>query len=60
MLERIVGGKLDKFYAQICLLEQPYIRDDKRTIQQVVQEVAARTGENILVRRFSRFRLGAD
>jgi elongation factor Ts len=60
VLERIVTGKLDRFYAEICLLDQPYIRDDKRTIRQVVQEVAARTGENIIVRRFTRFRLGGE
>jgi elongation factor Ts len=60
VIERIVTGKLDKFYSEICLLEQPYIRDDKRTILQVVQEVASRTGENIVVRRFTRFRLGAE
>jgi elongation factor Ts len=60
VMERIVTGKLDKFYSEICLLEQPYIRDDKRTILQVVQEVASRTGENIVVKRFARFRLGGE
>src|SRR5262245_48625411 len=60
ILEKIVEGKLGKFYAEICLLEQPYIRDDKRTVSDIVQEAAAKTGENIIVRRFSRFRLGQD
>ena len=60
ILEKIVEGKLGKFFAEVCLLEQPYIRDDKRTVGDIVQEAAAKTGENIVVRRFSRFRLGQD
>ena len=60
ILDKIVEGKLGKFFAEVCLLEQPYIRDDKRTVGDIVQEAAAKTGENIVVRRFSRFRLGQD
>ena len=60
ILEKIIEGKLGKFFAEVCLLEQAYIRDDKRSIADIVQEAAARTGENIVVRRFSRFRLGQD
>lgn len=60
ILEKIVAGKLDKFFSEICLLEQPYIRDDKRTVGDLVQQAAARTGENIVVRRFVRFQLGQD
>src|SRR5262245_3613451 len=60
ILEKIVEGKLGKFFAEVCLLEQPYIRDDKRTVGDIVQEAAAKTGENIIVRRFSRFRLGQE
>jgi elongation factor Ts len=60
ILEKIVDGKLGRFYGEICLLEQPYIRDDKRTVADIVQDAAAKTGENIVVRRFSRFRLGQD
>ena len=60
IIEKIIEGKLGKFYAEICLLEQPYIRDDKRTVGDIVQEAASKTGENIIVRRFSRFRLGQD
>ena len=60
IIEKIVEGKLGKFYAEICLLEQPYIRDDKRTVADIVQDAAGKTGENIVVRRFSRFRLGQD
>jgi len=60
IIEKILTGKLDKFYSEICLLEQPYIRDDKVTVQQLVQEASSKTGENIVVRRFSRFRLGEE
>ena len=60
ILEKIIEGKLNKFYSEICLLEQPYIRDDKRTVADIVREAAAKTGENIVVRRFMRFRLGQD
>ncbi len=60
IVEKIVGGKLEKFYSEICLLEQPYIRDDKRTTGDLITEASARTGENIVVRRFARFRLGQE
>jgi len=60
VLEKIVEGKLKKFYSEVCLLEQPYIRDDSLTVSDVVQQVAAKTGENIVVRRFARFRLGQE
>jgi elongation factor Ts len=52
-----VGSDLDP--AEVCLLAQPYIRDPKRTVNDLVVDVAARTGENIVVRRFARFELGA-
>jgi elongation factor Ts len=60
MLDKIVDGKLNKFYAEVCLMEQPFIKDDKKTIDQLVKEISARTGENVVVRRFVRFRLGAE
>jgi elongation factor Ts len=60
ILEKIIDGKLNKFFAEVCLLEQAYIRDDKRTVADIVQDAAVKTGENIMVRRFSRFRLGQD
>jgi elongation factor Ts len=58
---RIADGRLEKFFATVCLLDQPFIRDDgsqQRTVGDVVKEVIARTGENIRIRRFARFRLG--
>ena len=60
MIEKIVEGKLGKFYEEICLLEQPYIKDDKIKVADLVKEASSKTGENIVVRRFSRFRLGQD
>jgi elongation factor Ts len=60
MLDKIVDGKLNKFYGEVCLMEQAFIKDDKKTIDQLVKETSARTGENVVVRRFVRFRLGAE
>jgi len=60
ILDKIVSGKLDKFYAEVCLLEQPYVRDDKQTVGDLVTAAASKTGENIVVRRFIRFRLGQE
>jgi elongation factor Ts len=58
VIERIVEGKLEKFFSEVCLLEQPFIRDPSKTIEQLVKESVAKTGENILVRRFARFQIG--
>ena len=60
ILDKIVTGKLDKFFSEVCLLEQVYIRDDKKTVGELLQEAASKTGENLLLRRFVRFRLGAE
>jgi elongation factor Ts len=60
IVDKIVSGKLDKFFSEICLLEQPYIRDDKKTVGDLLQEAGAKTGENLVVRRFARYRLGAE
>ena len=58
VIDRIVDGKLEKFFSEVCLLEQPFIREPSKTIEQLVKESVARTGENIIVRRFSRFQIG--
>ncbi len=58
IIERIVQGKLGKFYEEVCLLDQPYIRDDKLSIKQLIASYIAKFGENIKVRRFARFELG--
>ena len=58
VIEKIVEGKLNSFYEQVCLLDQPSIRDPKISIGAVLQQAVARLGENISVARFVRFKLG--
>lgn len=58
-IDKIVEGKLKKFYAEKCLLEQPFSKDTSKTISDVLTEVIGRTGENIAVKRFVRFEVGA-
>jgi len=60
VLDRIAQGRLEKFFQEFCLLEQPFIRDPDKTIEDLRKEVAAKTGENIRIRRFTRFQLGGD
>ena len=55
---KIVEGKLESYYAQVCLLDQPSVRDPDVTIEQMVQAATAKTGENITISRFVRFKLG--
>ena len=58
VVEKIVAGKLEKFYAETVLLEQPFIRDPDRTVRDLIQETAAKVGENVVVRRVARFAVG--
>jgi elongation factor Ts len=58
ILEKIVEGKLQKFYEATCLMEQPFIKDTAVTVQELVQQQNALLGENIVVRRFVRFEIG--
>ncbi len=58
VIERIITGKLDKFFEETCLLDQPYIKDDGVTVKNLLTDMVARLGENIVVRRFVRFELG--
>lgn len=58
IIEKIVEGKLEKFYSEACLLEQTFIRDSSKTLEQVVRDAVTRTGENIVVHRFARFQIG--
>ncbi len=60
VLDKIVAGKVEKFFAESCLLEQAYIRDPDRTVREVVTQAIAKLGENITVRRFTKFRLGEE
>ncbi len=59
MVAKIVEGKLGKWYSEVCLLNQAYIRDEDKTVEDVVKESIAKMGENILVKRFVRFAMGA-
>ena len=58
IVEKMVEGRLDKFYKEICLLEQPFVKDPDKTIEELVKEKIAKIGENINVRRFVRYELG--
>ena len=58
VIDKIVDGKLNSFYEQVCLLDQPSVRDPKLTIGQIVQAAVAKMGENIAIPRFVRFKLG--
>ncbi len=60
IIEKIVEGKLKKFFQEVCLLDQPYIKEDKTTVQQLIASTIAKFGENIKVRRFARFELGKN
>jgi elongation factor Ts len=59
MMDKIIEGKLGKFYEENCLLEQPFIRDDSKRIKDVITEAVAKLGENIVVRQFARLEVGA-
>jgi elongation factor Ts len=58
VLDKIVEGKLTKFYADACLLEQPFVKNADITVQDLLNDLIAKTGENIVIRRFARFQLG--
>ena len=60
ILEKIVLGKLNKFFEEVCLLEQPYIREDKLKVKDLITKLVAKMGENIKVGRFSRYEIGQD
>lgn len=58
VIEKIAAGKMDKFYSEICLMNQAFIKDEDKTISDLVKEMISKTGENIKVIRFARFALG--
>lgn len=59
IIEKIVAGKLDKFYSEICLMEQKFVKNPDISIQDLLNEIVASLGENISVKRFARFQIGA-
>ena len=58
IIEKIVQGKLEKFYADVCLLEQPFVKAPEKTVGDYLKETIAKFGENTVIRRFARFKLG--
>lgn len=58
IVDRIVEGKLEKFYKTVCLMEQPFVKDEDVTIEELIKDHIARLGENIVMRRFVRYELG--
>jgi len=58
VIEKILEGKLERFFAEVCLLEQTYIKDPDVTVKEVLDSLIAKVGENIAIRRFTRFQLG--
>jgi elongation factor Ts len=60
IVDRIVEGRIEKFLDETCLLRQVYVRDDSKTIANLVQETIAATGENITIRRFVRWSVGEE
>jgi elongation factor Ts len=60
IIDRIIEGKLKKYYEEVCLLDQKFVKDTDMTVGTLVNNMIAKTGENIIVRRFSRFQLGED
>ena len=57
-IEKITEGRLEKFYSEVCLLDQPFIRDQKITIKDLLGGLSAKIGENLIIRRFTRYQLG--
>ena len=58
-VQKIVEGKLEKYYSQVCLLDQPFVKNPEKSIKDILTERIAKLGENIQIRRFVRFQLGA-
>jgi len=60
ILDKIVDGKVEKFYSEIVLLEQSFIKDDKLTVEELLKETIGKLGENMIIKRFARFQLGEE
>ncbi len=60
VVDRIVEGRIKKFYEEACLMEQPFVKEDQVTIREFLERTIAKTGENIIVRRFTRYLLGEE
>jgi elongation factor Ts len=60
IVERIVQGKLEKFFEEVCLLEQPFVKEPDLSVNQLISSVVAKLGEHLVVRRFQRYQLGSE
>jgi len=60
VVDKMIEGRMDKFFAEIVLMEQPFVKDDKVTIEDLRKQAVAELGENILIRRFARYALGEE
>ena len=60
VIEKMITGKLNKYYEENCLLEQPFVKDPDKTVQEYLKETIAKLGENMLIRRFARFEIGEE
>ena len=58
VIDKMVAGKVEAFYTDNVLLEQPFVKDDSKTVQQLLDEIGAKVGEKVAVRRFVRYKLG--
>lgn len=59
MIDQIVEGKVSKLYSEICLLKQPFVKNDQLTVEQFIESLIGKLGENIKIKRFARFEIGA-
>ena len=60
IVDKVIEGRMNKFYEEVCLLEQPFVKDGTLTVGQLIKTKIAKLGENITVSRFARFKVGAD
>ena len=60
VVDRIIEGRMEKFFQEVCLLEQPFVKDQDKAVEELLKEAIAKIGENIAVKRFIRYRLGGE
>lgn len=58
IVDKIIQGRIEKYYAEVCLMEQPYVKDPDKTIKELLTETIAQVGENVAIKRYARFRIG--
>ena len=59
-VQKIIEGKLNKFYATACMLDQPFVKDSDKSVQDVLSEQISKLGENMVINRFTRFQIGEE